>query len=157
MLGYKINSNFINLKRKLNLIYFKSLIKDSNFIFFFNNEKISNKILYDLKNEMSKKAIKCFVINSKYMKDLFYTNFKIFSSNTCFIFINNISDYVYISNLLNNINYFYLYNKYFINRIFNNNIIIINNFNFLHFIIFKYIYNILVIILCYILILIKNF
>lgn len=154
MLGYKIYSNYIGLKKNFNLLYFKFLIKNSIFIIFFNYNKISNKDLYELKNEMLKKNIKSFIINTEYMKLLFNENLTFLNANTFCIFCNNIDNFIFISNLLNNINFLYLFNKSFINNKYNK-IIFNNNFINFHFLIFKFLYNIILIILCYIINIIK--
>src|SRR3982750_1717720 len=145
MLGYKININYIGLKKNFDIIYFKNLIKKTNFILYFNSYKLSNKDLYFFKNEILKKNLKSFIINPKYLKQLFDLNFKIFSSNMFFIFCNDIKDLEYLFDLLKNVKFFYLSNKYFVNYLNNKNLN--NNFNYLNFILFKHIYSIYIIIL----------
>src|SRR3954468_24795744 len=99
MLGYKINVNYIDLKKNFDIIYFKNLIKKANFIIFFNSYKLSNKDLYFVKNEILKKKLKSFIINSKYLKQLFDLNFKSFGSNMLFIFGNDIKDLEFLFDL----------------------------------------------------------
>jgi hypothetical protein len=148
----KINNNYCDLKDNFNLLYFKKLINNSIFIIYFNYDKVSNKFLYGFKNEMSKKNLKSFVINSKYIKIMFEGKFKYFSSNMVFIFCNNVLNFIFITKLLNNIKFFYLFNKCFSN----NNFIMINNLHFFHFIVFKLLFNLLVALLYYIINFIKS-
>ena len=155
MLNYKvnkINNNYTSLKNSFDLLYFKELINNSNFIIYLNCNKILNRNLYDLKNELLKKKLKSYIINSKYIKKLFEKKFTFLCSHVFFIFCNNISNFIFIINLLNNIKFFYLFNKCFSN----NNIIINNNLYFLHFIIFKLLFNLLIIVLYYIINFIKS-
>ena len=158
MLNYKvnkINNNYINLKKNFDLLYFKELINSSIFIIYFNCSKIYNKDLYNLKNEILKKNLKSYIINSMYIKDIFEKKFKFLNSMMFFIFCNSVSNFLFVSKLLNNINFFYLFNKCF-SSLFNNNIILNNNLNIVHFIIFKLLFSILIIILFYIINFIKS-
>jgi hypothetical protein len=148
----KINNNYLNLRDNFNLLYFQWLINNSTFIIYFNYNKVSNNYLYNLKNEILKKKLKSFVINTKSIKGIFNGKFKYFSSNMLFIFCNNMLNFMFVIKLLNNIKFFYLFNKCFSN----NNIIVNNSLYFLHFIIFKLTFNLLIILLYYILNFIKS-
>src|SRR5215211_3916491 len=106
MLNYKvnkINNNYINLKKNFDLLYFKELINSSIFIIYFNCSKIYNKDLYNLKNEILKKNLKSYIINSMYIKDIFEKKFKFLNSMMFFIFCNSVSNFLFVSKLLNNI------------------------------------------------------
>jgi hypothetical protein len=158
MLNYKnnkINSNYIYLKKNFDLLYFKELINNSTFIIYFNCNKIFNKDLYNIKNEILKKKLKSYIINSIYIKKMFEKKFKFLNSYVFFIFCNNISNFIFLIKLLNNIKIFYLFNKCFGNLL-NNNIKLNDDLNFLHFIIFKLLFNLLIVILFYVINFIKN-
>jgi len=155
MLNYKvnkINNNYVSIKNNFNLLYFKELTNNSTFIIYFNYNKILSNNLYNLKNEILKKNLKSFVINSKHIKSIFDKKFKYFSSNMLFIYCNNILDFIFITKLLNNIKFFYSFNKCFSN----NSIVINNNLYCLHFIVFKLLLNLLIVLLYYIINFIKN-
>jgi hypothetical protein len=158
MLNYKINkinNNYIHLKKNFDLLYFKELLNNSLFIIYFNYSKIYNKNLYSLKNEILKKNLKSYIINSKNVRNIFEKKFKFLNSTMLFIFCNSVSNFLFISELLNNINFFYLFNKCFSN-IFNNNIKLNNSLNIIHFVIFKLLFNLLIIILFYVINFIKS-
>ena len=158
MLNYKnnkINSNYIYLKKNFDLLYFKELINNSTFIIYFNCNKIFNKDLYNIINEILKKKLKSYIINSIYIKKMFEKKFKFLNSYVFFIFCNNISNFIFLIKLLNNIKIFYLFNKCFSNLL-NNNIKLNDDLNFLHFIIFKLLFNLLIVILFYVINFIKN-
>jgi len=152
----KTSNNFNNLKNNFDLLCFKELIKNSMFIIYFNSNKLSNKSLYNFKNEILKKNLKSAVICSTHIKGVFEGSFQFFNSNTFFVFCNNISNFLFVANLLNNTKFLYFYNKCFNNNVFNNNLIANNNLIFLHFIIFKLLFNIQIILLFYIINFIKN-
>src|SRR5690242_12498584 len=105
--------DYIYLKDYFNILYLNNLINNNIFFIFFSYNNILNKDLYNIKNEISKKNLKSLTINSKYMQKLFEQNFKFFNSNVIFIFFNNIADFAFLLQLLNNIKIFYSFNKNF--------------------------------------------
>src|ERR1700760_1553528 len=117
MSNYKSNNNYLNLKKNFDFLYLKELINNSAFIIYFNYNKISNKDSYNLKNELLKKNLKSFMVESIHINSIFNRNLKFLSSNTFFICCNNISNFLFIAKLLNNIKFFFLYNKYFSNAL----------------------------------------
>jgi len=158
MLNYKareVTNNSIFLKKNFDLLYFKELVSSSSFIIYFNYGKMLNKNLYSFKNEISKKNIKSFVINSIHIREAFEKEFKFLSSNMFFIFCNDVLSFLFVSKLLGSIQFFYLFNKRF-SGAFNYSILLNTNLVFFHFIIFKFLFSILVIILFYILNFIKK-
>src|ERR1700759_5516120 len=106
---------------------------------------ISNNDILDLKNELFKYSAKSMVIKAKYIKILF--------SNSC-IFINNMTQFLNIIKILKNLTYFYSFNKCFSNI--TNSTFLLDQHNIyeyyiiFHYIIFKLINNIILIILIYI-------
>ena len=155
MSNYKSNNNYLNLKKNFDFLYLKELINNSAFIIYFNYNKISNKDLYNLKNELLKKNLKSFMVESIHINSIFNRNLKFLSSNTFFICCNNISNFLFIAKLLNNIKFFFLYNKYFSN-VLSSSLVLNSNLNNIHFIIFKLIFSLLIIILCHIINLVKS-
>jgi hypothetical protein len=156
----KNNNNYLRLKKKFDFLYLKELINSSAFVIYFNCNKISNKALYNLKNEILKKNLKSFTINTKHIDGIFDGCLKFFSSNTFFICCNNVPNFLFTAQLLNNIKFFFFYNKCFnFNYMLNsssNSLILNNSLNNLHFIIFKLLFNIIIIILFYIINFIKS-
>lgn len=159
MLNYKPNKNYLNLKKNFDFLYFKELINSSAFIIYFNYNKISNKALYNLKNEILKKNLKSFTIETVHVNSIFNCNLKFLSSNTFFICCNNTQNFLFTAKLLNNIKFFFLYNKHFSSALscnVNHNIILNANLNNIHFIVFKLVFSLLIIILFHIINLIKS-
>jgi|ERR1700722_3227723 len=162
MSNYKTNKNSFNLKKNFNFLYFKELINQSAFIIYFNigNNSVSSKNLYFLKNEIKKKNLKSFIIEKTHFKGLFDGKLKYFSSNTFFICCNNFSSFLFMARLLNNIKFFYLFNKNFSRMSFDNSLdysVMLNNgLNNLHFVLFKPLFYLLLIILLHVINLIKS-
>jgi hypothetical protein len=115
---------------------------------------ISNYDILDLKNELFKYGAKSMVIKAKYIKILFSNSFAFIKSSCMCIFINNITQFLNIIKILNNLTYFYSFNKCFSNII--NSALLLDQHNIyeyyiiFHYIIFKLINNIILIILIYI-------
>jgi hypothetical protein len=149
MLNYKINNNYASIKKNFDLLYFKELINTSPLIIYFNCNKVSNKYLYDLKNEILKKNLKSFLINSIYIKGIFETNFKFLNSSIFFIFCNNILNFLFIVDLLRNIKFFYFFDKC-IGNVYCKVLSLNTNLIFFHFIVFKLLFSLLIIILFYV-------
>src|SRR5580698_2538002 len=149
MLNYKVNNNHILLKKNFDLLYFKELINKSPLIIYFNCNKVSNKYLSNLKNEILKKNLKSCLIKSTHIKGIFENSFKFLNSSTFFIFCDNILNFLFIVDLLSNVKFFYFFNKC-IGNIYCKDILLNNNIIFFHFIVFKLLFNLLVIILFYV-------
>lgn len=159
MYKFKTYNYYNNLILNYNLLYLDNLIKFNLFIIFFNYNKLTNYNLLCLKNEISKEDCVNLILNRKYINRIFSNYFNFLSSHMFCIFINNYIKFKKIINLLNNINFFYSYKKRFSNIA--NKIVILNQINFyenlkyLHYIIFKVIFNIIIILLYYILSILK--
>lgn len=118
----KINFNYSLLKLK-NLFFY------NNLIIFFYIINIPYTKLYEIKNELILINITSIILNKKYVKNLFcFPDFKFLNSYVFCIFSNNINHFINISNILNNIEFFYLFensfsniiNKFTLLQIFNN-------------------------------------
>jgi len=115
---------------------------------------ISNNDILDLKNELFKYSAKSMVIKAKYIKILFSNSFTFIKSSCMCIFINNMTQFLNIIKILKNLTYFYSFNKCFSNI--TNSTFLLDQHNIyeyyiiFHYIIFKLINNIILIILIYI-------
>jgi hypothetical protein len=149
MYKFKTYNYYNNLILNYNLLYLDNLIKFNLFIIFFNYNKLTNSTLLILKNEIQKEDCISLTLNRNYINKMFCNYFTFLSSYIFCIFINNYFKFKKIINLLNNINFFYSYKKRFSNVV--NKNIVINQLNFnlqyLHYITFKIIFNIIILIL----------
>jgi hypothetical protein len=115
---------------------------------------ISNYDILNLKNELFKYDAKSMVIKAKYIKILFSNSFAFIKSSCMFIFINNMMQFFNIIKILKNLIFFYSFNKCFSNI--TNSVLLLEEHNIyeyyiiFHYIIFKLINNIILIILIYI-------
>lgn len=117
----KINYNYTLLKIKKLFFY-------NNFIIFFYIIDISYTKLYEIKNELLLIDITSLILNKKYVKNLFnFPDFKFLNSHIFCAFSNNINKFLNISNILNNIEFFYLFENSFSNL--TNNNFLLENFN----------------------------
>lgn len=154
MYKFKTYNYYNNLIINYNLLYLDNLIKFNLFVIFFNYNKLSNYNLLILKNEIAKEDCISLTLNRKYINNMFFNYFNFLSSHIFCIFINNYIKFKKIVILLNTLNFFYSYKKKFSNIV--NKTIILNQINFyenlkyLHYIIFKIIFNIIIILLYFI-------
>jgi len=153
----KIDNYYINLNKSINLLYFKELFNTSGFVIYFSYNKLSNRDLYNLKNEILKIGLKSYVANSAFIKKAFDESFQYLNSNVFFIFCNKLLHFIFISKFLNNTNFFCVFNKC-ISQASNKSIFPLfnSNLNFIHFILFKLLFNILILLLFYVVSLIKS-
>lgn len=144
----KINKNFqiLNLYR---LFYF------NEFIIFFNYKQVTNKQLYNLKNEFFKLQIQSKVLIKQYRNKIFDYNFNFLNGFIVCVFINSYNKFLQIYNLLilNKINFIYSFKRIFSNFILHN--LGGNVFITIHYIIYKIIYNIIILLLYFIINFIK--
>ena len=159
MYKFKSYNYYNNLLLNYNLLYLDNLIKCNLFIIFFNVHKITNTNLLFLKNEISKENCISLTLHKKYIYSIFKNYFSFLSSHIFCIFINNNIQFNNIIKLLSNINFFFSYKKRLSNIINKNNIIqqinSFNNLKFLHYIIFKILFNIIIIFMYFFLNLVK--
>src|SRR3982751_5305607 len=154
--------NQLKLYNKTIILNLYKYIQDYSFIIFINIYRLKNDNLIYLKNEVSKLNCKNLVINTIFIKKIFhYTNFKFFGTNTLLIFLKDINNFIFFINLLEDTTLFYYsYNKIFGN-ITQKNIIFKfyeqskNSIIFLHYIIFKILYKIVILLLLLIISLVK--
>ena len=149
-----LENNQLKLYNKSTILNLYKYIQDYSFILFININR--------LKNEVSKLNCKNLVINTIFIKKIFhYTNFKFLGANTFLIFLRDINDFIFFINLLEDTTLFYYsYNK-ILGNITQKNIIFKfyeqskNSIIFLHYIIFKILYKIVVLLLLLIISLVK--
>jgi hypothetical protein len=149
----KVYSNF-------NYIYIYNLFINNIFIIFLDYKQLKNKEMYQLKNTLYEFKVASKILLKKDKNKLFNSDFSFLSNNLFCIFINDITNFNKICNILSfkNIIFFYSFKKKISNLVNN-----INKLNFIggkvfitiHFIIYKLILNIILLILYLILILIK--
>jgi hypothetical protein len=158
MYKFKTYNYYNNLILNYNLLYLDNLIKLNLFIIFFNYNKLTNYNLLILKNEIEKEDCISLTLNRNYINKMFSNYFTFLSSYIFCIFINNYIKFKKIINILNNINFFYSYKKRFSNIVNKNLVLNQLNFNlqYLHYITFKILFNILILLL-YIIISILKF
>jgi hypothetical protein len=114
----------------------------------------SNTNILDFKNELFKYGSKSMVIKAKYIKTLFSNSFAFIKSACMCIYINDIIQFLNIIKILNNSSFIYSLNKCFSNI--TNSISLLDQHNIyesyiiFHYIIFKLINNIILILLIYI-------
>lgn len=149
----KIDNYYLNLNKSVNLLYFKELFNTSGFVIYFNYNKLSNKDLYYLKNEILKIGLKSYIVNSSFIKKAFDESFQYLNSNVFFIFCNKLLHFIFISKFLNNINFFCVFNKCISQSSKN---IYNSSLSFIHFILFKLLFNILILLLFYVVNFIKS-
>jgi len=106
--------DYKKLYNKTNILKIYYNLKFYPFIIFINQDQLKMLNLLNLKNEISKLEGKSFIMNLKYIKKLFnYESFKFMSINTLAIVLKNINDFfLFIINLLDNIIFYYTYNKF---------------------------------------------
>jgi hypothetical protein len=159
MYKFKSYNYYNNLMLNYNLLYLDYLIKFNFFIVFFNYNQLSNIFLLDLKNEIQKENCVSLMLTHRQTAKIFFNYFKFLSSSIFCIFINDNIKFIKIIKLLNNINFFFTYKKNFSNILNKNNILIqmnfYNNLKYLHFSLFKILFNIIIILLYFILGLLK--
>jgi len=115
---------------------------------------MSNNDLLDLKNEIFKYGSNSMVIKAKYIKVLFSNYFSFFKSACMCIFINDMNQFLNIIKILKNSSFYFSFNKCFSNITNSETLLLQYNIYesliLLHYIIFKLINNIILIILFYI-------
>jgi len=126
----------------------------NQFFIVLNICNMSNNELLDLKNELFKYGSKSMVIKAKYIKVLFSNNFSFFKSACMCIFIIDMTQFLNIIKALKNSSFFYSFNKCFSNITNFDTLLYQQNtygsYILLHYMIFKLINNIILILLFYI-------
>jgi hypothetical protein len=149
-----INYSKLYLQRQILSIY--SSMDKYPFVIFYNINKNKMNDLLFLKNEMSKLDSKNYIVSTECIKLAFsFTNFKFIRSNTLLIFLKNINDFIIVLKLLYNVSFYYSYNKHFSNLT-KGNILLnfyneqINSIIFLHYIVYKLLFKIVILLLLFI-------
>lgn len=143
-----------------NYLYVYYFFISSSFIIFLDFKQLKNKEMYQLKNELYELNVVSKIILNKDKKKLFNSNFKFLGSHLFCIFIENFDSFIKICNILfmKKILFFYSFKNKFSNLLENTNQLDILGgkvFITIHFIIYKLILNIVILLLYSILILIK--
>jgi hypothetical protein len=124
------------------------------FFIVLNTCNMSNSDLLDLKNDLFKYSSKSMVIKAKYIKVLFSNYFAFIKSACMCIFINDMTQFLNIIKILKNASFYFSFNKCFSNITNSENLLLQHNIYgsliSLHYIIFKLINNIILILLFYI-------
>jgi hypothetical protein len=115
---------------------------------------MSNNDLLDLKNDLFKYGSKSMFIKAKYIKILFLNYFAFIKSACMCIFITDMNQFLNIIKILKNLSFFFSFNKAFSNITNSDTLLyqynIYSSYISLHYIIFKLINNIILILLYYI-------
>lgn len=147
------------LNKKKGLININYLFNKFNYIIYINYTKLNNKFLLKFKNEVSKLGCVSLVLSSTLLNNLFlFDNFKFLNSNILGIFIGDILKFFNILKLLDNIKFYYSYNKIFSGLVINKYILNYNYKNsliYFNYILFKLIYSIILLLLYFFFFLIK--
>jgi len=152
-----ILNNYNKLYNNNNILKIYYYIKNYNFIIFLNNNQFNNKNLLNLKMELFKFNNKCFIINTKYVKNIFdYKSFGFLSTNIIVVIFKEFKDFLLMEKFFYDKKFYFSYKKNFgimkkLNNIFNFE----NNSFLLGFIIFKFILYIIILLLYIIYIIIK--
>lgn len=124
------------------------------FLIVINTCNMSNNNLLDLKNDLFKYGPKSMVIKAKYVKLLFSNYFAFFKSACMCIFITDMNQFLNTIKILKNLSFFFSFNKCFSNITNLNTLLyqhnIYGSYISLHYLIFKLINNIILILLFYI-------
>jgi hypothetical protein len=161
MYKFKAYNYYNKLNLSYNILYLNYLINKNDFIIFFNQSKLSNRTLFNFKNSITNEGCVSLVLNKVYITKIFSNSFKFLSSHICCIFIYDFTKFLNIIKLLNNFNilFFYSFKKRF-SLLLNehnvlNQLVKHKDFKVFHYILFKTIFNILILILYYIIIILK--
>lgn len=137
-----------------NLLQIVKSITTNPFFIVLNICNMSNNVLLELKNELFKYESKSMVIKAKYIKILFSNYFSFFQSACMCIFIVDMKHFLQVIKILKNLQFFFSFNRCFSNITNSDTLLhqtnIYCSYVTFHYIIFKLINNIILIILFYI-------
>lgn len=156
---YKKYNYYNKLLSNYTLFMFVDYISNYNFIIFFDYTQLSSSNLCNLKKQIKNENSKSFILKRKDLNKLFSNDFKFLSSHIIWVFIPNVIKFLNIIKLLNNIMFFYSFNKCF-SGILDTNItckkfMTFNIFQILHKLLFQLNFNNILLILYYILSIVK--
>jgi len=141
------------------LLHFLHGININSFLIILDTRNLSNNNILDLKTELLKYGSNSLVLKAQYIEILFSNHFEFMKASCLFIFANDIIQFKNVIKLFNNTLFFYSFNKCFSN-ITNFHMVLYQqqlyeNYLIVHYIIFKLINNITLILLLYIMLFIK--
>jgi hypothetical protein len=155
----KLLNNSKVVYNNYNLLNIYNLFNYNYFIIFLDYKQLKNKDMYLLKNELYELNVNSKILLNKEKNKLFNSNFTFLGSNLFCIFIKDIKKFIEISKILifKKLIFFYSFKKKISNYINNNQLEILGGkvFITIHFLIFKLIKNIIILLLYFLLILIK--
>lgn len=153
MYKYKSYNYYNNMALNYNILYLYNLLRSNTIIIFVNIQQFTNKNFLNFKYNITKLNVINLILKSEHIKLLFQNAFTFLSAHIYCIFMNDINKFIEIINILNNINFYFSYRKRFSNIV--NNINIVGKINKklynLHYFIYKIIFNIIIILLYFIL------
>lgn len=162
---YKLKkySYYKNILLNHDILYVNHLVCNNDFIIYINNFKSHNSLItvgpfVDLINNFNFDNISL-VLTRKYINKIFNGYFKFLSSNIFCIFISDLYKFLNVIKILKEVPFFYSF-KYNFSSLVNANIVLnqvekYKNFQIFHYILFKLIFNIIILMLYYIILIIK--
>lgn len=148
-----IKNNYNNLVLNYDILRLNDIINQRK-VFILFNIKQQNFNLVNLKKLLLKQKCQSGIWKYRLVRKLFSKDLSFLSSSMFCIYVNDFSKFVEVIKLLDNINFFFIYNNRFSN-IMNKNIFLDiynknNKLGFLHFNIFKLLFNIIIILIYFI-------
>lgn len=163
---YKLKkySYYKNILLNYDILYINNLIYNNDFIIYINCLKLSNFLMAsgsfgifdDYINNYDNISL---VLTKKYINKIFNRHFKFLSSDIFCIFTSDLNKFLNIIKILKGVSFFYSFKRNF-SPLLNSNIILnqvekYKNFQLFHYILFKLIFNIIILMLYYIVLIIK--
>lgn len=165
---YKLKkySYYKNILLNYDILYINNLIYNNDFIIYINNLKLFNFLMVsgsfgvfdDCINNYGNISL---VLTKKYINKIFNYYFKFLSSDIFCIFISDLNKFLNIIKIFKDMNIFFFYSfKRNFSPLLNTNVILnqvekYKNFQIFHYILFKIIFNIIILMLYYIILIIK--
>lgn len=153
-----LKNNYNDLILNYDILRLNSIINQRQILVLFNIKQ-QNINLVNLKKSLFQQKCRSSVWRQKLVNKLFSSDLKFLSSSMFCIYIDDFNKLVKVIELLDNISFFFIYNNRFSN-IMNKNIFLDiyntnNKLSFLHFNIFKLLFNIIIILIYFITIIVK--
>lgn len=160
---YKLKkySYYKNILLNYDILYINHLMCNNDFIIYIDNFKLYNSLItfgfsVDSINNFDNISL---VLTKKYVNKIFNCHFKFLSSNVFCIFISDLHKFLNVIKILKDVSFFYSF-KYNFSSLVNKNLVLnqvekYKNFQIFHYILFKLIFNIIILMLYYIILIIK--
>jgi len=153
-----LKNNYNDLILNYDILRLNSIINQRKVLVLFNIKQ-QNINLVNLKKSLFQQKCRSGIWRQRLVNKLFSSDLKFLSSSMFCIYIDDFNKLVKVIELLDNINFFFIYNNRFSN-IMNKNIFLDiynrnNKLGFLHFNIFKLLFNIIIILIYFITIIVK--